>query len=113
MKRCTVSEQKNIIVKIYREFMSVLSEEEQLNTKRRIQPFIDQMISGEFQVVVMGEIKKGKTSFINALFGEYDLLPTDSDVATSTVYKIKYGPTRKYTVIFKSESSEKQGQEIT
>jgi len=55
---------------------------------------------GIFRLVVMGEIKKGKSSFINALLGEPDLLPTSSDVATSTVFKLIYGPEKKHKVFF-------------
>ncbi|MBN2641689.1 MAG: dynamin family protein [Victivallales bacterium] len=57
---------------------------------------------GIFRLIVVGEIKKGKSSFINALLGIENMLPTASDVATSTVYKIVYGPKRKLTVFFKN-----------
>ena len=55
---------------------------------------------GLFRVVVMGECKKGKSSFINALLGVKELSPVDSDIATSTVYKICYGPEIAYRVFF-------------
>ncbi len=55
---------------------------------------------GLFRLVVMGEIKKGKSSFINALCGKTGLVPVHSDVATSTVFKIHYGPEVKYSVFF-------------
>lgn len=55
---------------------------------------------GRFELVVVGEIKKGKSRFINALLGEEDLLPVLHEVATSTVYHIQYGEQRKYTVFF-------------
>jgi GTP-binding protein EngB required for normal cell division len=66
----------------------------------RMRPLIDRLASGVFRLVVMGEVKKGKSTFINALLGIADLLPTDSDVSTSTVYKIIYGPEIVYTVYF-------------
>ena len=47
--------------------------------------------AGIFRIVVMGEIKKGKSSFINALLGVKNLVPVNSDIATSTIYKICYG----------------------
>lgn len=55
---------------------------------------------GVFRLVVMGEIKKGKSSFLNALLGIGNLLPTNVDVATSTVYKIIHGPEKKVKVFF-------------
>ena len=60
---------------------------------------------GIFRLVVMGEIKKGKSSFINALIGTRNLVPVHSDVATSTIFKIHYGPEVKYTVYFTNESN--------
>lgn len=56
--------------------------------------------AGIFKIVVMGEIKKGKSSLINSIVGVKDLVPTASDVATSTVYKICYGSEIKYNVFF-------------
>lgn len=76
---------------------------EKENQQKQIEGFeenIKQMQAGTFRLVVMGEIKKGKSSFINALLGEEDLLPTASDVATSTVYQIIYGSERKVKVYF-------------
>ena len=59
---------------------------------------------GLFRIVVMGEIKKGKSSFINALLGIRDLVPVSSDIATSTIYKICYGEKIAYKVFFTEES---------
>lgn len=56
---------------------------------------------GIFRIVVIGEIKKGKSSFINALFGKEELLPTNEDIATSTVYKLVYGKEPKIRVFLK------------
>lgn len=69
---------------------------------------------GIFRLVVMGEVKKGKSSFINALLGEPDLLPTATDVATSTVYKILYGPEPRYKVFFypDAQSGERKAPQV-
>lgn len=56
--------------------------------------------TGLFRIVVMGEIKKGKSSFINALLGYKDLVPVCSDVATSAIFKITYGREVGYKVFF-------------
>ena len=60
--------------------------------------------AGIFRLVVMGEIKKGKSSFINAMLGEENLVPVSSNVATSTIFKIRYGNERAYRVYFLSET---------
>lgn len=49
-------------------------------------------------IVVMGEINRGKSTFINALLGTPDLLPTGDSATTSAVFKIRYGETISYTV---------------
>jgi septin family protein len=64
--------------------------------------------AGIFRIVVMGEIKKGKSSLINALIGTENLVPVHSDVATSTVFKIHYGPEVKYTVYFEAETGKEK-----
>lgn len=56
--------------------------------------------SGIFRLVVIGEIKKGKSSFINALLGTEKLVPVHLNEATSTIFKIHYGKELKYTVYF-------------
>ena len=60
--------------------------------------------AGIFRLVVMGEIKKGKSSFINAMLGVEDLVPVSSNVATSTIFKIHYGRERGYRVHFLAPS---------
>ncbi len=63
--------------------------------------------TGLFRIVVMGEIKKGKSSFVNALLGHKDLVPVCSDVATSTIFKICYGSEIGYKVYFLPNSGKK------
>ena len=60
--------------------------------------------AGIFRLVVMGEIKKGKSSFINAMLGVEELVPVSSNVATSTIFKIHYGKERGYRVHFLASS---------
>jgi hypothetical protein len=67
---------------------------------RPLEPTLQRFEQGVFRLVVMGEIKKGKSSFINALLGEPDLLPIATDIATSTVYQIRYGSEKKAEVSF-------------
>lgn len=63
--------------------------------------------AGIFRIVVMGEIKKGKSSFINAMLGVENLVPVSTDVATSTIYKICYGEKLAYKVFFTEKSGKK------
>ena len=83
--------------------MAVLPLAEGLVDQRQLDDLVSdlrRLNRGIFRLVVMGEIKKGKSSFINALLGEPELLPTSSDIATSTVFKLIYGPEKKHKIFF-------------
>lgn len=67
-----------------------------------IRPGIQELRSGKCSVVVIGEIKKGKSSLVNALLGLKKVLPVSSNVATSTVYRVVYGPERRNVVVFRT-----------
>lgn len=68
---------------------------------------------GIFRIVVIGEIKKGKSSFINSLLGQSNLVPVQDDIATSTVYKLVYGKENKIRVYFKDNDNVLQNKVIT
>ena len=53
----------------------------------------------QYDVVVCGEVKKGKSSFINAIIGD-DLLPVNTDVATSQVFRIVNDTQERYELVF-------------
>src|SRR5271166_3320099 len=48
-----------------------------------------------FQVLVVGEAKRGKSTFVNALIGR-DILPTDVDIATSQVFRVCHAESEAY-----------------
>lgn len=52
------------------------------------------------QVVVAGEVKRGKTSLVNALLGMPDLLPVDEDVCTATYAVVEHATEPRAEVTF-------------
>lgn len=56
-----------------------------------------------YQILVVGEVKRGKSSLLNALLGR-DLLPTDVGVATSQVFRISHAEREAYRVRFEDNS---------
>lgn len=52
-----------------------------------------------YRLVVMGQVNKGKSSFINALLGLNGALPTDTNASTCVPIKTKYGAEPTYRVI--------------
>ena len=65
-----------------------------------IRGWVETYRSEAFRLVVVGEIKKGKSSFINALLEDWNLLPVETEVATSTAYEVRYSEAEKCTVHF-------------
>lgn len=53
----------------------------------------------DFDIVVCGEVKQGKSSFINALLGR-ELLPVDVKVATSQVFRISNSKQESFLLEF-------------
>ncbi|MBI4639790.1 MAG: dynamin family protein [Candidatus Tectomicrobia bacterium] len=74
-------------------------------TDDQLRSYAQNVSLGLFRLVVMGEIKKGKSAFINALLRSENLVPVHSDVATSTIYKIRFGKEVTYTVYFNQKDS--------
>jgi GTP-binding protein EngB required for normal cell division len=95
-----VADPRTTIGCAWKEFQSVAQHEKRTDLVTDLEPSIQRCELGLFRLVVMGEIKKGKSTFINALLSLPDLLPTASDVATSTVFKLIYGPEKRLKVFF-------------
>lgn len=92
---------KSRLIGIARSHLAITVDDEQKTEReKRLGPLLEALSASVFRMVIMGEVKKGKSSFINALLGQADLLPMATDIATSTVYKIVYGSTEKFTVFF-------------
>ena len=60
-----------------------------------------QIDDGLIKIAVVGAIKSGKTTFVNALLRE-DLLKRGAGVVTSIVTRVKYGNKLKANILFKS-----------
>lgn len=55
----------------------------------------------ECVILVAGETSAGKSSVLNLLFGEKDLLPTHAKSCTATITTIRYGKQRRVRVIYR------------
>ncbi len=89
---------KDKVLDVAAKFIELAGDVKDASAIEHVQTQLAQYRLGLFRIVVVGEVKKGKSSFINALLGEPGLLPTASDVATSTVYKLMYGTPKKIKV---------------
>lgn len=65
----------------------------------------EQIRTRKFRVAVVGEFKRGKSSFINALLGK-ELLPVDALPTTATLNRITYGAVPRAYLRYKDGSEE-------
>jgi replication fork clamp-binding protein CrfC len=55
--------------------------------------------TGVFRLMVLGDMKRGKSTFLNALIGE-KILPSDVNPCTALLTVLRYGSEKKVTVYF-------------
>ncbi|WP_427159731.1 dynamin family protein [Aliinostoc sp. HNIBRCY26] len=59
---------------------------------------------GVFRLLVLGDMKRGKSTFLNALIGE-NLLPSDVNPCTAVLTILRYGAEKKVTIHFNDGKS--------
>ncbi|NJS11921.1 MAG: dynamin [Microcoleus sp. CSU_2_2] len=62
---------------------------------------------GVFRLLVLGDMKRGKSTFLNALIGE-NLLPSDVNPCTALLTVLRFGSEKKVTVYFKEDCRPEQ-----
>jgi len=62
---------------------------------------------GVFRLLVLGDMKRGKSTFLNALIGE-NLLPSDVNPCTAVLTVLRYGAEKKITIHFNDGKSPQQ-----
>ena len=72
-----------------------------------INELFSKLSSNQTTIMVCGEFKREKSTFINALL-DIPLCPTDEHIATSTVSIIKYGEKQKVTRFYDTENGVKE-----
>ncbi|MBW4668467.1 MAG: dynamin family protein [Cyanomargarita calcarea GSE-NOS-MK-12-04C] len=60
---------------------------------------------GVFRLLVLGDMKRGKSTFLNALLGQ-NLLPSDVSPCTALLTVLKYGTKEKVTIHYKDGTAE-------
>lgn len=70
-----------------------------------IEQLIGQLKQSTFKVLVIGEFKRGKSTFINALLGA-EILPSSVNPCTAIISEVKYGSRKAATVYFNTDVGE-------
>lgn len=66
------------------------------------------LASNQLHLAVLGQMKRGKSSFINALLGT-EILPTGVLPVTAVITEIKYAPVPKATILYTTGRREEVG----
>ncbi|MEL6927168.1 MAG: dynamin family protein [Cyanobacteria bacterium J06600_6] len=69
-----------------------------------LQTTTNNLRSGVFRLLVLGDLKRGKSTFLNALLGE-QILPSDVNPCTAVLTVLRYGEQPQAVVYFKDERS--------
>ncbi len=69
-----------------------------------LESYHQKLLENKYEVLVVGEAKRGKSTFVNALIGQ-SILPTDVDIATSQVFHINQANQEAYRIRFEDEST--------
>jgi GTPase SAR1 family protein len=87
--------------------LSALAEGNQSEDLRAsLEALADKLKKNRFNLAVMGQTKRGKSSFINALLGAR-VLPTGVLPLTSVITRVTYGETPSAEIFFRTGQSEK------
>lgn len=104
----TYEQNKQELLHLFQSAITFARERNNKDIEQFLTDTMQHVREGKLFIVVCGEFKKGKSSFINALLNEIDLCPVDIDVATSLVSTISYGDPERLTVFFGEPGQEVQ-----
>jgi len=76
------------------------------NTAKSIGDVVEKVENEHFEVAIVGEFKRGKSTLINAILGQ-EVLPADVLPATATLNRVTYSKEPYVMVEYKNGSSEK------
>lgn len=81
--------------------VKILSEKDNRypNPSELFKTSLDNLMNPSYDIVVCGEVKKGKSSLLNAIVGQ-NVLPVDVNVATSQVFRICNSKHEVFSLVF-------------
>ena len=101
-------EHQKVVITLVRNLEKLRDFSQKMKLEKSIQ-LIDEVLEKvkqkSFTVAVVGEFKRGKSTFINALLGQ-NILPSDIEPTTATLNRVTYGVNKFVKVIFKDGHEE-------
>lgn len=92
-------EARNYLLENLKDLYQLASHRKNEGVTRAVEELIAKLLEGHFNLAVLGQFKRGKTTLINALLGSR-LLPTGVVPLTSIITLIKYGNNLHIEVLF-------------
>ena len=93
-------EKRRVLVSLLQRQQRVLHMLNMAAWQEKVQQLEQRAIADNFKVLVMGEFKRGKSTFINALLGE-EVLPAYATPTTAIINEVKWGEERKAILHFR------------
>jgi GTPase Era involved in 16S rRNA processing len=104
-------ERKDEVLRIYEEYLFYKEKYGDTINRETLENRAKNIRDGKFYLMVAGEAKSGKSTFINAFLGA-EILPMDVKQCTSTLIKIEYGEEKTLKAFYADGHSEqKNGDE--
>lgn len=100
------NEKINNIIDLYLKINDIADKIDENTTKENINKSLEVLRKDNFNMVVVGEFSRGKSTFINALLGER-VLPSATKPTTTVINKISYSNEEKYTIYFRDNREPK------
>jgi ribosome biogenesis GTPase A len=100
------TEQRQSIERVLRALLTIQnSETKSTSLREKIVSLEQKLASNQLHLAVLGQMKRGKSSFINALLGA-EILPTGVLPVTSIITEIRYGPTPDAAILYPNGNRE-------
>lgn len=90
--------------------LSVLQSLNLTSAYKRMTDDAARLADERFNLVIIGEFSRGKSTFINALLGR-SILPASANPTTNIISKIVYGEQEKYTLFYKDGKKQEISKE--
>ncbi|MEH2192649.1 MAG: dynamin family protein [Nostoc sp.] len=87
-------EKQNVLADLIKRHLNLIRSLNMTQSEKSLQQLETLVQSESFKVLVLGEFKRGKSTFINALLGE-EVLPAYARPCTAIINEVKWGNTRR------------------
>lgn len=96
--------QRDALATLVKQQIEVLHSLDMKEMEANIRKLEERILTDNFKVIVLGEFKRGKSTFINALLRQ-EVLPAFSTPTTAIINEVKWGNKQKAMLYYKKQAS--------